>query len=120
MKYELHWTRTIRLTISLQHASELILLFMPDALPLLEHLNVTIEQPEKNLISTSDQSTKRLELCEKDLRRANADSTKLRSLVLHQIELDDLVILFNLFTFSLLHSLTLVDVYDSCKYNKSF
>ncbi|CAF4598086.1 unnamed protein product, partial [Rotaria magnacalcarata] len=45
IKHPLDWIHTVRLTLSLQHSSELILLFMPAALPLLEHLNVTIEQP---------------------------------------------------------------------------
>ncbi|CAF2160023.1 unnamed protein product [Rotaria magnacalcarata] len=112
IKHPLHWIHTVRLTLSLQHSSELILLFMPAALPLLEHLNVTIEQPRKDLISKSGQSTERFELCEKDLRCTTATATKLRSFVLRQIELDDLLILFNTLSFPLLHTLTLVDIHD--------
>ncbi|CAF3475381.1 unnamed protein product [Rotaria socialis] len=47
INYQLCWIHTVRLTLSLQHSSELILLLMPEALPLLEHLNVTIEQSQK-------------------------------------------------------------------------
>ncbi len=111
---------TVRLTLSLQHSSELILLLMPKALPLLEHLNVTIEQSQKNLPSKSDQSTARFELCEQDLRRTNANGKKLRSLVLRLIELDDLLVLLNSLTFPLLETLTLVGVYDTCKWKKLF
>jgi hypothetical protein len=93
---------------------------MPEALPLLEHLNVTIEQPQKNLRYKFNQSTAHFELCEEDLRRANANGTKLRSLVLRLIELDDVLVLLNSLTFPLLEKLTLVDVYDRCKCNESF
>jgi hypothetical protein len=75
---------------------------MPESLPLLEHLNVTIEQPRKDLISKRVQSTERCELCEKDLRCTNATGIKLQSFVLRQIELDDLLILFNTLTFPVL------------------
>ncbi|CAF4402141.1 unnamed protein product [Rotaria socialis] len=63
---------------------------MPEALPLLEHLNVTIEQSQKK----------------------NANGTKFRPLVLRQMELDDLLVLLNSITFSLLEKLILVDIYD--------
>ncbi|CAF4724126.1 unnamed protein product, partial [Rotaria socialis] len=46
---------------------------MPEALPLLEHLIVTIEQSQKNLLSKQGQSPARFELCEQDLRRTNAN-----------------------------------------------
>ncbi|CAF4702225.1 unnamed protein product [Rotaria sp. Silwood1] len=72
IEYPLYWIHPVRLTLSLQHSSELILLLMPEALPLLEHLNVTIEQPRKDLITKNGQSTEHFELCEKDLRCKNA------------------------------------------------
>ncbi|CAF3358303.1 unnamed protein product [Rotaria socialis] len=112
IEYQLCWIYTVRLTLSLQHSSELILLLMPEALPLLEHLIVTIEQPQKNLLSKQGQSPARFELCEQDLRRTNANGTKLRSLVLRHIELEDLLVLLNSLNFSHLDTLTLVDVYD--------
>ncbi|CAF1021951.1 unnamed protein product [Adineta steineri] len=118
IKHPLYWMRTVCLTISVQHSSELILLFMPEALPLLEHLNVTIEQPRKDLITKRKQPAKSVQLSENDLRYANAAKTKLRSFVLRQIELDDLLTLFNTFTFPLLDTLILVDVFDKCKYNE--
>ncbi|CAF4221737.1 unnamed protein product, partial [Rotaria sordida] len=83
---------------------------MPQALSLLEYLNVTIEQRRKDLISKRGQSTECFELCEKDLCYTNVGGTKLRSFVLRQIELDDLLILFNTFT--------LVDIYDKYKCNE--
>jgi hypothetical protein len=119
-KHLVYWVHTVRLTLSLQHSSELILLLMPEALPLLEHLNVTIEQSRKDLIYKRGQSIQCFELCEKDLRCTNATGTKLRSFVLRQIELDDLLILFNTLTFPLLHTLTLVDIYDKCKCDEIF
>ncbi|UJR16925.1 hypothetical protein I4U23_003823 [Adineta vaga] len=112
IKYPLCWIRTVCLTISLQHSSELILLLMPEALPLLEHLNVTIEQPREDLLIKREQSIKSIQLSENDLRHTNAVETKLRSLVLHQIELKDLLTLFNSFTFPLLSTLILVDIFD--------
>ena len=120
INHQLCWIHTVCLTLSLQHSSELILLLMPDALPLLEHLNVTIEQPQKNLQPKFGQSTPRFEWCEEDLRRANANGTRLRSLILRHIELDDLLVLLNSLTFPLLETLTLVDIYDSCKCNELF
>jgi hypothetical protein len=120
IQHQLCWIYTIRLTLSLQHSSELILRLIPEALPLLEHLNVTIEQPQKKLTPKWNQSSPRFELCEQDIRRANANGTRLRSLVLRYIELDDLLVLLNSLTFPLLETLTLVDVYDSCKYNELF
>ncbi|CAF3878575.1 unnamed protein product, partial [Rotaria sp. Silwood2] len=112
IEYPLYWINTVRLTLSLQHSSELILLLMPEALPLLEHLNVTIEQPRKDLITKNGQSAEHFELCEKDLRCKNATGERLQSLVIRYIELDDLLILFNTLTFPLLHTLILVDIYD--------
>ncbi|CAF1170119.1 unnamed protein product [Rotaria sordida] len=109
IKHPLNWIHTVRLTLSLQHSSELILLLMPSALSLLEHLNVTIEQPRRDLISKRGQSTECFELCKKDLCYTNAAGTKLRSFVLRQIAFDDLLILFN--------TLTLVDIYDKCLNN---
>ncbi|CAF4263130.1 unnamed protein product, partial [Rotaria sordida] len=72
IKYPLNWIHTVRLTLSLQHSPELILLLMPQALSLLEHLNVTIEQRRKDLISKRGHSTECFELCEKDLCYTNA------------------------------------------------
>jgi hypothetical protein len=112
IKHPLCWMHTVRLTLHLQHSAELVLLLSPDALPLLEHLNVTIEQPQKGLSLRADQSTKRFNLSEQDLVRANVDSTKLRSLLLRQIRLDELVILLNALTYPRLDTLTLVDVWD--------
>jgi hypothetical protein len=120
VNHTLYWIHTVRLSISLQHSSELVLLLMPEALPSLEHLNVTIEQPRKDLISEKDQSQRSIKLCETDLHCTNATGIKLRSFVLCQIELDDLLILFNTLTFPLLHTLILVDVYDKCKCNELF
>jgi hypothetical protein len=120
VEHTLYWVHTVRLSISLQHSSELVLLLMPEPLPLLEHLNVTIEQPRKDLISEKDQSKRSIKLCEKDLHCTNATGIKLRSFVLRQIELDDFLILFNTLAFPLLHTLILVDIYDKCKYNEIF
>jgi hypothetical protein len=110
--------RTVCLTISLQHSSELILLLIPEALPLLEYLNVTIEQPRQDLITERKQPTKSVQLSENDLRYTNAAGTKLRSFVLRQMELQDLLTLFKIFTFPLLHTLILVDIFDKCKCNE--
>ncbi|CAF4568906.1 unnamed protein product, partial [Rotaria socialis] len=91
INYQLCWIHTVRLTLSLQHSSELILLLMPEALPLLEHLNVTIEQSQKK--SSDEQGQNHLH-------------------VFNYMELDDLLVLLNSITFSLLEKLILVDIYD--------
>ena len=88
---------------------------MPEAISLLEHLNVTIEHPRKDLITKRKQRTKSIQLSENNLRYANAAGTKLRSFVLRQIELNGLLILFNTFTFPLLDTFILVDIFDKCK-----
>lgn len=118
VEHSLYWMRTVCLTISLQHSSELILLLIPEALPLLEYLNVTIEQPRKDLITERRQPTKSVQLSENDLRYTNAAGTKLRSFVLRQMELQDLLTLFKILTFPLLHTLILVDISDKCKCNE--
>ena len=116
IEHQPYWKYTVHLTLSLQFSFELILLLVPEALPVLEHLNVTIEQPQKKGIMKSNKSTTSIHLCKDDLRRTNASGTKLRSLVLRHIELDDLLTVFDLFTFPLLETLTLVNVYGTCKY----
>ncbi|CAF1375235.1 unnamed protein product, partial [Adineta steineri] len=112
VKYPLYWIRTVRLTISLQDLSDLILLLMPESLPSIEYLNVTIEHRRKDLIAERYQSIKSIKLSENDLRYRNATETKLRSFVLRQMELTDVLVLFNTLTFPLLDTLILVDVYD--------
>ncbi|CAF1587063.1 unnamed protein product [Rotaria magnacalcarata] len=40
----LNWPNTVQLTLSIQHPSELALLLKRDALPAIEHLNITNEE----------------------------------------------------------------------------
>ena len=103
----LNWIYTKRLTISIQHTSELFYLFQSHSLPQLEYLYVTIEQMDFTLSQT----------CLQQLDKSNYSTNqiglkKLRTLIIRYIHLKDLIILFNCFIMESLENLTLIDIYD--------
>jgi hypothetical protein len=110
----LRWTNTVRLTLSVQHSSEIMLLFRRDALPAIEHLNITNE--EIRIVSSLHQnkSVPNIQFSEHDLHQIS-DSCRLRSLLIRYISLGDLVVLIGSSKMPLLEKLTLIDLYDSSK-----
>lgn len=108
------WPYTVQLTLSIQHSSELMLLLKNDALPMLEHLNITNEEIRTVSLCSQDQSISNIQLCEHDLRQIASD-IRLRSLVIRYISLVDLIILISSLNMSLLEKLILVDLYDHSK-----
>ena len=112
---ELYWIYTKRLTLSIQHTSELFDLFQSNSLPVLEYLYVTIEQMD----FTVSQS------CLEQLDKLNYSTNlvglrKLRTLIIRYIHLKDLIILINCFTMESLENLTLIDIYDQSNVIDSF
>ena len=88
----LHWSNTVRLTLSIQCSSELMVLLRDDALPIIEHLNITNEEVYTTLTFQHDKPISNIQLRENDLR-STAGSIRLRSLVIRYISLGDLIIL---------------------------
>ncbi|CAF2736744.1 unnamed protein product [Rotaria sp. Silwood2] len=107
----LYWPNTVQLTLSIQYPSELVLLLKRDALPAIEHLNITNEQihtvfPLRRYIPVPN-----IHLCDYNLREI-ADGTRLRSLLLRYLSLSDIILLIGSLTMPLLEKLILIDLYD--------
>ncbi|CAF3044303.1 unnamed protein product [Rotaria sp. Silwood2] len=104
-------SNTVQLTISIQHPSELRLLFEHNALPAIEYLNITIENPQ-TIVPCKVPNT---QLCKDSLRQTANGGTHLRVLVLRYITLNDVIILIGSLTMPLLEELILIDMYDDSK-----
>ena len=107
----LYWPNTNRLTLSVQHASELELLLKRNVTPALEHLIVTIEQTD---IVVPQRSMLRDHLCERILRQ-QTDGTRLRTLFIRHMAFEDLIILLGCLWMPVLEKLTLIDIYGQSK-----
>jgi hypothetical protein len=112
------WPNTVQLTLSIQHANELMLLFQHGALPAIEHLNVTNEEIRTAFSPGQQKLIPNIQLCEHVLRQT-ADGTGLKSLLLRYINLSDVIILIRSLAMPLLQKLTLVDLYDQSKLSQS-
>jgi hypothetical protein len=112
------WPNTVQLTLSIQHANELMLLFQHGALPAIEHLNVTNEEIRTAFSPGQQKLIPNIQLCEHVLRQT-ADGTRLKSLLLRYINLGDVIILIRSLAMPLLQKLTLVDLYDQSKLSQS-
>jgi hypothetical protein len=108
---QLSWPNTIQLTLSIQHSSELKLLFQHNALPAIEYLNITIENLHTNLPSNINISA----LNKDSLRETANGGTHLKILILRYITLHDAIILIGSLTMPLLEELILIDMYDDSK-----
>ena len=111
----IYWPYTNRLTLSVQHASELELLLKRNVTPALEHLTVTIEQTDLIFMK---RSTSRAHLCEQTLRQ-KTDGTRLRSLFIRHMAFEDLIVLLDSLSMPALEQLTLIDVYGKRKSSTS-
>jgi hypothetical protein len=111
---QLCWPNTVRLTLSIQHPSELIHLFQRGALPTIEHLNITNEEVRTTFPSSQHKPVPDIQLYGHDLHET-ADGTRLKSLVLRFMPLSDVIVLMNSLCMPLLEKLILVDLYDQSK-----
>jgi hypothetical protein len=110
----LYWPNTVQLTLSIQYPSELVLLLKRDALPAIEHLNITNEQVRTVFSLRRYIPVSNIHLCDYNLREI-ADGTRLRSLLLRYISLSDIILLIGSLTMPLLEKLILIDLYDDSK-----
>ncbi|UJR35439.1 hypothetical protein I4U23_028196 [Adineta vaga] len=105
---QLSWPSTIQLTLSIQYPSELALLFQNNALPAIEYLNITIENPQ-TVASCKVSNTQR---SKDSLRETTTGGAHLRVLILHNATLNDVIMLIGSLTLPVLEELILIDMYD--------
>lgn len=110
----LRWPNTVRLTLSIQRSSELTLLFQPDALPMIEHLNITNEELPAAPSQDQNQFLPNSQPFKQDSHQMT-DNCRLRSLLIRYIWLGDLLELISSLKMPLLEQLTLIDLYDNSK-----
>ncbi|CAF2960608.1 unnamed protein product [Rotaria sp. Silwood2] len=108
----LSWSNTVQLTLSIQHSSELRLLFEHNALPAIEYLNITIENLDTNLPSNVNISVPNVQITKDSLRETATGGTHLKHLLLRYITLNDVIILIGSIAMPLLEELILIDMYD--------
>lgn len=111
---QLHWSNTVQLTLSIQHSSELMVLLQDDALPLIEHLDITNEEVRASFSLQHDKIISNIQLCDNHLHQSAA-GIRLRVLIIRYIALNDLIMLIGSLNMSLLEKLILVDLYDYSK-----
>ncbi len=105
---ELYWPNTVHLSLFIEKTNDLFSLH-PHALPILDHLYVTILKSGKCFMNN----------IESNLQEKGPMNTthRLRSLQLHHISLGDLLIFVSTVNMPLLEKLTLIEVYDNSKSN---
>ncbi|CAF0724874.1 unnamed protein product [Adineta steineri] len=107
------WPNTVQLTLSIQHSSEIILLFKYNALSAIEYLNITIENINTDLAFNTDISAMDIQLSEDSLRQTVVASTHLKHLLLRYITLNDAIILIGSSIMPVLEELILINMYDN-------
>ena len=108
------WPNTVKLTLSIQHASELELLLQHTTLPAIEHLEVTNE--DLNIVSSICQEKSILNIQFNDVHlREQLDGIRLRYLLLRYINLIDVITSIDSLSMPVLETLILVDMYDHSK-----
>ncbi|CAF4438961.1 unnamed protein product [Rotaria sp. Silwood2] len=110
----LHWSRTVQLTLTIQFSFEMIFILQNSAIPFLEHLYITIEQEQLRRKSYLDAPQLQIQFCESDIRQMT-DGTRLQTIVLRHLALYNVIILIRSFNMPLLKKLTLVDIFDESK-----
>jgi hypothetical protein len=106
---EYEWKRmylpnTVYLSLYIKRLDDLFNLLNVQSLPVLDHLSINfIKRRLKN-----------------DLQMININNltSRLRSLKLSSMSMNDLLILFSFVDFPLLEELILIDIHDNCKFNK--
>lgn len=110
----LFWSRTVQLTLSVQYPFEIIIILQNGAIPLLEHLNITFEQEQYEEKPYLQKQQPQIQFCPSDIRRIT-DATRLQTLILRHLALNQLIILLNSLNMPLLKKLTLVDIFDESR-----
>ncbi|CAF1925183.1 unnamed protein product [Rotaria magnacalcarata] len=105
------WSDTIELSLSIQHSNEIMFLFRKGALPSIEHLNITNEEVYSILPEHINKPISSISF-DKSQFNEIVDGTRLKSLFLRYIFLNDLIILMNSLTMPLLEKFILIDLYD--------
>ncbi|CAF4744091.1 unnamed protein product, partial [Rotaria sp. Silwood2] len=108
------WPNTIELSLSIKHSNEIMFFFRNGALPSIEHLNITNEGIYSILPEHKNKSISNISFDKNQLNKI-VDGTQLKSLFLRYIFLNDLIILMNSLTMSLLEKFILIDLYDHSK-----
>ncbi|CAF2100591.1 unnamed protein product [Rotaria magnacalcarata] len=108
---KLCWSDTIELSLSIQHSNEIMFLFRKGALPSIEHLNITNEEAYSILPEHINKPISSISF-DKSQFNEIVDGTRLKSLFLRYIFLNDLIILMNSLTMPLLEKFILIDLYD--------
>ena len=111
----LHWPRTVQLTISVRYSFELLLLLQRQAVPLLEHLFVSIEAGhlDHEMYQRAPQT---IPFCEEIIHDL-VDVTRLRTLVVRQLALEYVIVFFRRRQFSALERLTLAEIVDHSEFS---
>ncbi|CAF3765560.1 unnamed protein product [Rotaria sp. Silwood1] len=110
----LFWSRTVQLTLSVQYPSEIIIILQNGAIPLLENLSITFEQEQYEEKPYLKKQQPHIRFCQSDIHRMT-DATKLQTLLLRHLALNQLIILLNSLNMPLLKKLTLVDIFDESR-----
>ena len=92
----------------------MIFILQKNALPLLQHLDITIEQEQLPLKPYLDATQPQISFCENDIRQM-IDATRLRSVVLRHLSLDNVTMFIRSVTMPLLKKIILVDIFDQSK-----
>lgn len=108
------WPNTVQLILSVQYSSELLFLFRRDALPRIEHLEVTIELTCWMLPLQPDQTITGIPI-DGDQLRETVDGTRLRFLLLRFMTLADFIKLMDILDLPSLKELVLIDLSDRSK-----
>ena len=110
----LHWPRTVQLILTVQFPFEIIFILQNNAVPILEHLYITIEQEQLRRKPYLDASQPQIQFCENDIRQMT-DATRLQTLILRHLSLYNVTILIRSLNMPLLKKLILVDIFDESK-----
>ena len=110
---DIHWPRTVQLTLGVRYSFELLFLLQNKALPLLEHLNVAIAggHLEEDLYHRAPQT---IRFCESTIRE-QMDVSRLRTVVVRRLVLEQVTMFVRSLHFAVLEELTLADLFDHSK-----
>jgi hypothetical protein len=110
---DIHWPRTVQLTIAVRYPFEILFLLQKKALPLLEHLDVTSEGGHlEDVVYVRAPQT--IRFCEQNIRQM-ADTSRLRTLVVRRLSLEQVTMLVRCLHLPVLNELTLADIFGHSK-----
>lgn len=113
------WNNTVELTLSIENSQQVLFFFDNNALPIMEHLNITNEEIPVRLSSHSNTSISSDQLNKTHLYGI-VGYTRLKSLILRFFSIIDFNALLDSLKMPLLEKLILVDFYDNSKLYATF